>query len=49
MRDEGSDEDEFCFDYDFDNEGLFIREDIKRLGRELLNFKFKFKRKKGRK
>nr|XP_034300244.1 coiled-coil domain-containing protein 151 [Crassostrea gigas] len=48
-RDEGSDEDEFRFDHDLDNEGLLTREDIKRLGRELLNSKLKPKRKKGRK
>lgn len=48
-RDEGSDEDEFRFDHDLDNEGLLTRDDIKRLGRELLNSKLKPKRKKGRK
>ncbi|XP_022325699.2 outer dynein arm-docking complex subunit 3-like [Crassostrea virginica] len=47
--DDGSDEDEFHFDHDLDNEGHLSREDIKRLGKELLNSKLKPKRKKGRK
>lgn len=47
--DNGSDEDEFHFDHDLDNEGHLSREDIKRLGKELLNSKLKPKRKKGRK
>ncbi|XP_062582302.1 outer dynein arm-docking complex subunit 3-like [Saccostrea cucullata] len=47
--DDGSDDDEFRFDHDQDNEGLLSREDIKRLGKELLNSKLKPKRKKGRK
>ncbi|KAK3087858.1 hypothetical protein FSP39_011599 [Pinctada imbricata] len=47
--DDGSDEDDFHFDHDQDNEGLMSREDIKKHGQDLLNAKLKPKRKKSRK
>jgi len=47
--DDISDEDEFHFDHDQDNDGLLSRDDIKRLGEELVNSKLKPKKKKSRK
>ncbi|KAJ8321288.1 hypothetical protein KUTeg_001146 [Tegillarca granosa] len=47
--DDGSDEDEFHFDHDQDNDGLMSRDDIKKLGTDLMNSKLKTKKKKGRK
>ncbi|KAL5011823.1 hypothetical protein ScPMuIL_010374 [Solemya velum] len=44
-----SDGDGFHLDYDQENEGLLHREDVKRIGRELLDSKLKPKKKKARK
>ncbi|XP_069121379.1 outer dynein arm-docking complex subunit 3-like [Argopecten irradians] len=47
--DDGSDEDDFHFDHDQENEGLLSREDIKRLGQEMLNSKLRPKKKRSKK
>ncbi|XP_056009397.1 outer dynein arm-docking complex subunit 3-like [Ostrea edulis] len=47
--DDGSDDDAFQYDGGQDNEGHLTRDDIKRLGDELLNSKLQPKKKKGRK
>ncbi|OWF39919.1 hypothetical protein KP79_PYT04256 [Mizuhopecten yessoensis] len=47
--DDGSDEDDFHFDHDQENEGLLSREDVKRLGQEMLNSKLKPKKKRSKK
>jgi hypothetical protein len=47
--DDESDGNEFLYDDGQDNEGHMTREDVKRLGYELLNSKLKPKKKKGKK
>ncbi|XP_033732656.1 coiled-coil domain-containing protein 151-like [Pecten maximus] len=47
--DDGSDEDDFHFDHDQENEGLLSRDDIKRLGQEMLNSKLRPKKKRSKK
>ncbi|WAR30579.1 hypothetical protein MAR_033121 [Mya arenaria] len=44
-----SDEDDFHFDHDQENDGFTSREDIKRQGQDILNSKLKPKKKKARK
>ncbi|XP_067661818.1 outer dynein arm-docking complex subunit 3-like [Haliotis asinina] len=48
-EEDNSDSDDFTFDHDQDNEGLLTREDVKRLGQEILGTKLKPKKRKSRK
>jgi len=48
-NDSQSDDDEFLFDHDQENEGFTSREDVKRQGLEIVNAMLKPKKKKARK
>ncbi|XP_048245535.1 outer dynein arm-docking complex subunit 3-like [Haliotis rufescens] len=48
-EEDNSDSDDFTFDHDQDNEGHLSRDDVKRLGREILGTKLKPKKRKARK